>query len=102
MSRLGLSTETLKEIFVFARGKFPYDPDVWGDTLEEAVQRTRDGYYVPYPQVCKLVEHMTEMRQAVFQMEAALEAKAEYLRDWEAKLAKGSAKPLVPRKKDAA
>jgi hypothetical protein len=84
MSRL--SMKHLQELFIFARQTFNYDPDVWGDTLEEAVGRVKAGYHVPYPLVKLLVEHMTSMQIAILTMDAAVEARMDDLDDREKKL----------------
>lgn len=68
-----ITQKHLQELFIFAKRTFDYDPDVWGDTVEEAVARVRDGYVVPWPMVKKLVQHAAAMQTAMICMDAAVE-----------------------------
>jgi hypothetical protein len=63
----------LQELFIYAKRTFPYDPDVWGDTVQEAVARVRDGYVVPWPMVKLLVQHAAAMQTAMICMDSAVE-----------------------------
>jgi hypothetical protein len=70
-----LSQKHLQELYIFAKRTFEYNPDEWGDTIEEAVGRVRDGYAVPYPLVKKLVKHAAAMQTAMVLMSSAVEAR---------------------------
>tara|TARA_R100000306_G_scaffold54462_1_gene51641 strand:- start:819 stop:1118 length:300 start_codon:yes stop_codon:yes gene_type:complete len=70
-----LTQKHLQDLFLYAKRTFVYDPYVWGNTLDEAIGRVRDGYYVPYPLVKKLVEHATAMQVAMISMDSAVEAR---------------------------
>ena len=70
-----LSKKHLEELFIFAKRTFDYDPYVWGNDVEEAVARVRDGYAVPYSLVKKLVAHAAAMQPAMICMDAAVEAR---------------------------
>ena len=80
--------EYIHNLMIFSNKPFVYDPDVWGSTLGEAVQRVRDGYSVPYGLIKKLVEHMQLMQSAMRSMEAAAEARMAQLDAREDKLRK--------------
>jgi hypothetical protein len=70
-----ISQKHLQELFIFAKRTFTYDPKKWGDTLEEAIERVRQGYSVPYPLIKLLVQHMIEMQNAMLALDGAVEAK---------------------------
>ena len=70
-----LTKKHTKELFLFANRTFAYNPDKWGETLGEAIQRTKDGYYVPYNLVRLLVSHMSEMQAAMLSLDSAIEAR---------------------------
>jgi hypothetical protein len=70
-----ISQKHLHDLFIYAGRTFDYDPDVWGDSIEEAVARVRDGYVVPYPLVKKLVQHAAAMQTAMLSMDTAVEAR---------------------------
>jgi hypothetical protein len=65
----------LQDLFIYAGRTFDYDPDVWGDTIEEAIGRVRDGYVVPWPMVKLLVKHAAAMQTAMLSMDTAVEAR---------------------------
>jgi hypothetical protein len=87
----------IHNLMIFSNKPFVYDPDVWGSTLGEAVQRVKDGYYVPYGLVKKLVEHMQLMQSAMRSMEAAAEARMQQLDAKEEKLNAKAEKLRKPR-----
>jgi hypothetical protein len=70
-----ITQKHMQELFLFAKHTFAYNPDKWGDTLQEAIQRTKDGYAVPYNLVRLLVSHMTEMQACMLSLDSAVEAK---------------------------
>ena len=70
-----ISQKHLHDLFIYAGRTFDYDPEVWGDSIEEAIARVRDGYVVPYPLVKKLVQHAAAMQIAMISMDTAVEAK---------------------------
>ena len=103
-----LSREHMEELFIYAKRTFHYDPDVWGNTVEEAVARVRDGYVVPWPLVKLLVKHAAAMQAAMVCMAAAVEERMTDLDELAKNLpksktrAKSKAKMLLnprPRKK---
>jgi len=68
-----ITNKHLQELFIYAQRTFEYNPDEWGDTLEEAIGRVRDGYTVPYPLIKKLVKHAAAMQAAMILMDKAVE-----------------------------
>ena len=88
-----LSQKHTQDLFIYAKKTYNYDPDVWGDTLEEAIGRVRDGYHVPFHLVKKLVQHATLMQGAMISMDAAIEARMTDLDDREELLPGRKARP---------
>jgi hypothetical protein len=70
-----ITQKHLQDLFLYSKRTYTYDPDVWGDTIEEAVGRVKDGYVVPQHLVKKLVSHCAEMQRAMVSMDAAIEAR---------------------------
>lgn len=73
---MGILTQGhLQSLFLYSKRTYDYDPDVWGETLDEAIGRVKDGYAVPYPLIRKLVRHGESMQSAIVAMDAAVEAR---------------------------
>jgi hypothetical protein len=53
-------------------GRADYNPDVWDDTLGEALARVKDGYHVPYTQVRLIVKALKDSVRAMNLIEPTL------------------------------